>query len=236
MAERLEISRRKEMNADEAYQLELEQQRQDEERVRQNMSSIPRVSYGNLAQLYTALAKAQAEITGAKKDSANPFFKSKYADLASCWDACRDALTSNGLAVIQMPYSPEDRDYVGMETILCHESGESITSRFEMPIKDHTPQSLGSTLTYARRYSLAAMVGIAQVDDDAEKGMARNKPNPAQNWKYAENAAKSGTAGLESWFKGLDRDAKKVITADAARWDKIKGTAADWDAKAEESE
>lgn len=146
------------MNQDEGHQAELEQQEQE--------------SYG---ALFRALSKAQKDIVGAKKDSANPFFKSKYADLASCWDACREALTKNGLCVIQLPQRASEK-IVTLQTILAHESGESISSTFSMPMKDDSPQSYGSTLTYARRYALAAIVGIAQVDDDAESGMQRTPP------------------------------------------------------------
>lgn len=146
------------MNQDEGYQAELEQQEQE-----------------SRGALYKALSKAQHEIVGAKKDSANPFFKSKYADLASCWDACREALTKNGLSVIQLPQRSGEK-LVTLQTILAHESGESISSTFSMPMKDDSPQSYGSTLTYARRYALAAIVGIAQVDDDAESGMYREPP------------------------------------------------------------
>ena len=127
------------------------------------------------AELFTALSKAQAEIVGAKKESENPFFKSNYADLASCWDACREALTKNGLSVIQLPQRSAPQT-VTIQTILGHSSGESISSTFTMPMKEDSPQAYGSTLTYARRYALCAMVGIAQVDDDAESGMNRNPP------------------------------------------------------------
>ena len=128
------------------------------------------------ADLFTALAKAQAEIVGAKKDSENPFFKSSYADLAACWDACREALTKHGLCIIQLPQR-SSAETVTLQTILGHTSGQSISSTFTMPSGD-TPQAYGSTLTYARRYALSAMVGLAQIDDDAEGAMNRNPPKP----------------------------------------------------------
>jgi len=74
--------------------------------------------------LAAALSKAQGEITGALKDSANPFFKSKYADLASCWDACRTQLSKNGLAVIQTTEKVETG--VCVVTTLTHASGQWI--------------------------------------------------------------------------------------------------------------
>lgn len=115
-------------------------------------------------ELVTALAKAQGKITGALKDSANPFFKSKYADLASCWDAARDHLSANGLAVLQLPSSTDT--HIAVETILTHSSGQFISETLSMVPADFKPQTVGSVLTYLRRYGLSAMVGIAQVDDD----------------------------------------------------------------------
>lgn len=120
-----------------------------------------------------ALAKAQGEITGALKDSANPFFKSKYADLASCWDACRSALSKNGLAVVQLPSIAGER--LVLETRLIHESGQSISSFVPVNPKDETPQAMGSALTYARRYGLTAMVGVAQIDDDGNSASGRQE-------------------------------------------------------------
>ena len=118
----------------------------------------------SINELSAALAKAQGEITGALKDSANPFFKSKYADLASCWDACRVPLAKNGLAVIQVPETTENG--LTLITTLAHSSGQWIRGSLPVKPKDDTPQAMGSALTYARRYALTAFIGIAQVDDD----------------------------------------------------------------------
>ena len=121
--------------------------------------------------LAAALSKAQAKIKGASKDSANPYFKSRYADLASVWDACREALTEQGLSVSQWPSA--DGAAVTVETILAHESGQFISGTLTMTAKDDTPQSIGSCVTYARRYSLAAAVGVAPEDDDGEAAQPR---------------------------------------------------------------
>jgi len=118
----------------------------------------------SIAKLAEALAKAQGEIKGALKDSSNPFFKSSYADLASVWDACRGPLSANGLAVIQTTDNRENGLVV--ETTLAHSSGEWVGgSLYIRPMKDD-PQGVGSAITYARRYALAAMVGVAPEDDD----------------------------------------------------------------------
>lgn len=124
-----------------------------------------------IGKLAEALAKAQGAIHGAKKDANNPFFHSKYADLASVWEACREPLSKNGLAIIQLPGSTEAGMFV--DTILTHSTGEWISSRlFMTPVQD-SPQGIGSAITYARRYGLQAMVGIAPEDDD---GNAASNP------------------------------------------------------------
>lgn len=125
----------------------------------------------SIAALAASLAKAQAVIEGAKKDSVNPHFRSRYADLASVWDACRKPLTDHGLSVMQLPGKDEGGYY--LITVLAHSSGEWIESKLAfVPVKDD-PQGLGSALTYARRYALAAMVGVAPEEDDGEAAMGR---------------------------------------------------------------
>lgn len=118
-----------------------------------------------IGKLAAALAKAQGKIEGAKKDSTNPHFKSKYADLASIWDACRQALSENEIAVIQ---SPEVIDgLMVLKTTIAHSSGESMTGTLLISAPANaTAQQVGSAITYARRYSLASMVGVAPDDDD----------------------------------------------------------------------
>lgn len=127
----------------------------------------------SINELAAALSKAQGEITGALKDSANPFFKSKYADLASCWDACRGALAKNGLAVTQFPTTEATETY--LVTTLLHSSGQWMRSSLHVQPKDNTPQAMGSALTYARRYALTAVVGVAQVDDDGNAASGRKE-------------------------------------------------------------
>jgi len=140
----------------------------------------------NINELALALSKAQAGITGALKDSANPFFKSKYADLASCWDACRRQLTDNGLSVIQttdliIQTTDLTDGLVVVRTTLAHSSGQWIAGVLPVKAKDDGPQAQGSGITYARRYALAAIVGLAQIDDDAEAAQGRvDHFNPPQ--------------------------------------------------------
>ena len=127
----------------------------------------------SIGALAAALSKAQADITGALKDSSNPFFKSKYADLASCWDACRKQLAANNLCVIQTTDLDDLTNQTVLKTILAHSSGEWVKSITPILTKDNSPQAQGSGITYARRYALAAIVGLAQVDDDAEAAQGR---------------------------------------------------------------
>jgi hypothetical protein len=121
-------------------------------------------SIGKLAE---AVAKAQGVMESAVKDSKNPFFKSSYSSLAAVWSACRKPLSDNGLSVVQTTeYLPESPDMVIVDTRLCHSSGEWIQGRLVMKPVKADPQGIGSCLTYARRYALSAMVGIAPEDDD----------------------------------------------------------------------
>ena len=122
----------------------------------------------SIANLAKSLAIVQGKLTYAKKDSKNPFFKSNYADLESVWDACRDLLAANGLAVSQFPgsYCEIDKS-MSLTTILTHSSGEWISNEMTLPVSKVDPQGAGSAITYMRRYALAAVVGVVQADDDA---------------------------------------------------------------------
>lgn len=131
-----------------------------------------------IAALAAALAKAQAVMSGAKKDSQNPHFKSKYADLESVWDAAREPLSSHGLSVVQIP-GQVSGGTLKVETMLLHESGEYISGVLEIPITKQDAQGIGSAITYARRYALAAFVGIAPEDDDGEGAVGRGNGNGA---------------------------------------------------------
>lgn len=123
-------------------------------------------------ELAAALSKAQAKIIGALKDAANPFFKSKYADLSSVWDAVREPLTANGLSVLQTTSTSESGGVV-VTTMLMHSSGQWVRDALELLPKDKSPQGMGSAITYGRRYALAAITGCPQIDDDGEASMGR---------------------------------------------------------------
>lgn len=127
----------------------------------------------NIDLLAAALSKAQAVMEGAVRDAANPFFKSKYADLASVWDACRKALTDNGLCIIQTPSA--DGPKVSVETMLAHSSGQWAQGTLTAETKDASPQTIGSCITYLRRYGLQSIAGVAPEDDDGEAAQGRGE-------------------------------------------------------------
>lgn len=127
----------------------------------------------SVVELAKSLAKAQGEMKHAKKNATNPHFRSSYANLESTLDACKEPLAKYGLSVVQMPFDNDGR--IGVETILLHESGEWIKGNLAVKMTQETnPQNAGSILSYLRRYSLQAAVGIATEDDDANA--ATGKP------------------------------------------------------------
>lgn len=129
-----------------------------------------------MKSIATALASAQINMGKALKQANNPHFRSKYADLGSVMDACLPALNDHGIAVIQPTGEDETGRYV--ETILIHgESGELLSCRVPLIVSKNDMQGYGSAVTYARRYGLMAMAGIAPEDDD---GNAAAKAAPKQ--------------------------------------------------------
>jgi len=147
-----------------------------------------------MKDLAAALAKAQAAMKPALKDSTNPHFKSKYADLTSVWEACRDALTKNGLSVAQV--TEFDGELTWIRTILLHSSGEMLEGRYPLRPVQNTPQGMGSAMSYARRYALAAMVGVVADDDDGQaastgNGHAYEPPPPAPTKAQTANDARN---------------------------------------------
>lgn len=134
----------------------------------------------NINELAAALAKAQSVMEGAVKDSANPHFKSKYADLASIWAACKPALTANNIAVVQSLCNVDGGHWVGCTTTLMHASGQWLRDTFALPVTKADAQGYGSAATYVRRYALAAMVGVAPEDDDGNASMGDKTVAPIQ--------------------------------------------------------
>lgn len=137
----------------------------------------------SLVNLATALSAFQQEIEGAKKTSDNPFYKSKYADLGEIWKTCREPLTKHGLSVVQTNIPGVEGEII-IQTMLLHSSGEYIISDgLNLPLTKKDPQAAGSANTYGRRYSLAAILGIHQEDDDAETHRLPDKNSPLEKLK-----------------------------------------------------
>ena len=117
-------------------------------------------------KLAGSLAKAQSEMGGVAKGKTNPFYKSSYADINSCIEACMPALNKHGLSISQGNRFCATTGYY-ITTMLLHESGQWLKSEIRIPLTNKKDaQEIGSACTYGRRYGLTSMVGLAQVDDD----------------------------------------------------------------------
>lgn len=133
-------------------------------------------------ELVAALAKAQGKMLPAVFNKQNSHFRQKYADFTSVMDACRAPLAENGLAVMQ--YCEDVGEKSKLVTMIAHTSGQWIKSYMPLIAKEMTSQGLGSAISYAKRYSLSAMLGIVSdedkdSDDDGEIAVGRGKPAPA---------------------------------------------------------
>lgn len=115
-------------------------------------------------ELVLAMSKAQGEMGHASKDALNPHFKSKFSSLASVIDAVRDAFTKNGLAFFHSVSA--DGAIVRVTCTIAHSSGQWISSEFCTTAQDSKPQSIGSAISYGKRYTLQGLAGIASADDD----------------------------------------------------------------------
>ena len=132
----------------------------------------------SISEIAAAMVLAQQAMLPLIKDSNNPFFKSKYADLQAVTEACYPALQANGICVMQ---SAESLGTLGIniKTRLIHKSGQFIETECAIPPAGQDPQKYGSAVTYGRRYGLQAAVGLAAIDDDGESAMNRNAPKTA---------------------------------------------------------
>ena len=191
-------------------------------------------------QLYSeALVAAIGELQNVPKTANNPYFKSKYAPLDAIIDATRPILSKHGLAVMQSPWFEEGK--AGIQTRILHKDGHSESSNLLLPLKDQSPQGVGSAITYARRYALAAVLGIASEDDDdgnvstglvkkddvkpaksPVREVSKEEPKATATWKNVEITNIKEIQGKKSVFYCIEFDGK----AEALTFDKKLFTAA----------
>lgn len=181
----------------------------------------------SIAKIADALAKAQAAMGGAVKDSANPFFNSSYADLESVTEAIRKPATENHLSWTQGGGLTPD-GFVSVTTLVLHTSGEWIKSEVVSKPKDLGPQAVGSCITYNRRYGLQSAFGLWTTDDDGNAGQGHQVSTPKLDQTIKdelEGVAKEGLEAFREYWKGLDKDTRKVAQADKAWFDGLRKTA-----------
>lgn len=170
-----------------------------------------------MKQIANAFVKAKQDFAPALKTSLNPHFKNKYADLAACIQAVDDAFLKNGIVMYQETF--EDDSGVTVETVLLHESGESIRcGKLHVPASKQDPQGYGSALSYCRRYSLMAACGIAPEDDDGEAA----RKAPPQKATFQPKPSAELEADLQAFTIAMeDSDNMKTLV-------EVWGKASEW--------
>lgn len=165
--------------------------------------------------LFSALAAAQAEMGPALKDATNPHFRSKYADLASVQAACLPALNAHGIAVMQPPVEIDGQRYV--KTVLAHESGEREECLVPLIVAKNDMQGYGSAVTYARRYGLMAMAGVAPDDDDGNAAVAAAPRHEAPRHVDHPRGESSADVAIKSLANAETLDQLAAIWRDLGR-------------------
>ncbi|MDA1581999.1 ERF family protein [Bacillus cereus group sp. TH228LC] len=136
----------------------------------------------SIAKLAKSLVLFNSEVNKIAKDADNPFFKNNYATLDTIIDEIRPILSKHGLSIMQIPSG--DGQNVTLKTLLLHETGEWLESdELTMKPVKNDPQAVGSCITYARRYSLAAFLSLNTGEDDDGNGATygKDKPKPKGN-------------------------------------------------------
>jgi hypothetical protein len=204
-----------------------------------------------IAELATALAKAQGQIEDATKDGINPAFRSKYADLAAVRAVIREPLAVNDLSIMQFPRTRQN--VVEVETMLVHKSGEFVSETLEIPVAKFDAHGIGSGITYGRRYGLMSVLCLAAVDDDGnaavEKAPTAAKPaapkdEPAKSAMSKDDVSKlakqlteiagQGAEALTAKWRSMTGDQRRVFDPEAIR--ELKEIAAKADATKSEAE
>lgn len=174
-------------------------------------------------ELFAAIAAAQAEVENATKSATNPHFKSRYADLAEVLNTVRPVFARHGLAIIQAVSSHGQE--VTVTTTIGHKTGGFVTSALTALAPTLKVQDLGSVTTYLRRYSVAAMAGISQEDDDGNAASQLKPAAPAVIIPVAAHeAAAAGTDALKAWFQSLPKAERETISK-SKEWTALKAQA-----------
>lgn len=170
-----------------------------------------------ITKIAAALFRAQSKMTNAVKDSSNPFFKSKYADLNAVREACLPHLQNEGIMVTQPVIQKDGKNY--LRTELTHvESGEFYASDVELVCaKANDPQALGSSISYARRYGLQALVGLGAEDDDGNAGSGKFATGTTR--ENAKNIAEDAKAARPTFRKPTAKPATKTEESTPDGWE-----------------
>lgn len=166
----------------------------------------------SIKNIALALSKFQSEVENPKNTADNPYYKSKYAPLQDVLNTVRPLLSKHGLSIVQSPSGDGER--ISIHTMLIHESGEWIEfDPLVLKAEKITPQGAGSAITYGRRYSLSAVLGISSEDDDDANSFEKTQQNSGQKKQLTEKQVKrlyaiANSAGFST------ADVKKVLMKD----------------------
>lgn len=178
----------------------------------------------SIAAIAAALSAAQGAIEAASKGAVNPYFKSKYADLNALREVIREPLAANGLSITQFARTVSNGERVEVETMLMHSSGEYLRDTLVLPVGrkydkegEAMPvdvQSIGSAITYARRYALSSILSLAADDDDGNAAVGSAPParTPTSLMRAGREAAEKGEADLRSWWNSLHENDRGLIS------------------------
>jgi hypothetical protein len=196
----------------------------------------------DITEFAAAFAKAQGMIENAKRDRENTFFKNKFADLASIREAIREPMAANDLSMLQFPRTRDNG--VEIETMLLHKSGQYMSETTFWPASKVDVHGLASALTYGRRQSAMAILGVAP-DDDDDGNAAVEKPSVVRNGEpiavpgkplvsngdpklaAAEAVAKEGSNALRDYWTSLSAEDRKLFPSHVLK--SLKATAASAD-------
>jgi hypothetical protein len=145
------------------------------------------IEFSEFKELPTALCELQNELQNPTKST--QAYNYKYATLDQILNDCKKIIFDHGFSVVQLPYN--DDDIFGVETMLLHSNGEYIKARFGSKPKNQDAQTIGSLITYYRRYTILSLFNLApEVDDDGAKASpkaAQDRPATEAQKKYAKS-------------------------------------------------